>query len=88
MYERNLYISRIMPFVGKPPVKIITGMRRSGKSCLMRLVMDRLRSEGVPEKRILYIDKESYEFDAIRTYHDLAEYVEARRGVGRGVAQW
>ncbi len=73
-----------MPFLGKPVIKVITGMRRSGKSCLMRLLIDKLVADGVDREQIIYIDKESYEFDAIRTYHDLAAHIKAVRGKGRG----
>lgn len=79
MYKRNVYLERIAPFLGKPVVKVITGMRRSGKSCLVRLLMEKLVADGVPRAQIVYIDKESYEFDAIRTYHDLAAHVKTAR---------
>lgn len=67
-----------MPFIGKPVIKVITGMRRTGKSYLLRLLMERLKGQGIAESSFIYIDKESYEFDAIRNYHDLAHYVAER----------
>lgn len=79
MYKRNHYLKKIAPFMGKPVVKVITGMRRSGKSCLVRLLIDKLVADGVRREQIIYVDKESYEFDAIRTYHDLAAHVKALR---------
>ncbi|MEI7947847.1 MAG: ATP-binding protein [bacterium] len=85
MYKRNLYVKQIEPFLGKPVVKVITGMRRSGKSCLVRLLMDKLVADGVRREKIIYVDKESYEFDAIRTYHDLAAHVKATRPKGKEV---
>ena len=85
MYNRNQYIERILPFLGKPIVKVITGMRRSGKSCLIRLLIKKLLADGVCREQIIYVDKESYEFDAIRTYHDLAAYIKATRVKGKGV---
>ena len=57
-------------------VKVITGMRRAGKSCLVRLLMEKLIAGGVRREQIVYVDKESYAFDAIRTYHDLAAHVQ------------
>ncbi len=84
MYTRNIYIRAISPFVGKPVVKVITGMRRSGKSCLVRLLMEQLRQSGVAKKQIVYVDKESYEFDAIRDYHDLADVVADARKATKG----
>ena len=85
MYKRNLYIRKITPFLGKPVVKVITGMRRSGKSCLVRLLIDKLMADGVNRGQIVYIDKESYEFDAIHTYHDLAAHVKAAQQNAGGI---
>lgn len=84
MYKRNLYMKQIAPFLGKPVVKVITGMRRAGKSCLVRMLIDKLVADGVRRGQIVYIDKESYAFDAIRTYHDLAAHVQAERSKGGG----
>ncbi len=85
VYKRNLYIERIAPFLGKPLIKVLTGMRRSGKSCIVRLLIEKLVAEGTPRNRIVYVDKESYAFDAIRTYHDLAAHVETARAKSRGM---
>ncbi|MEI8243172.1 MAG: ATP-binding protein [bacterium] len=85
MYTRSNYLRQIEPFLRKPVVKVLTGMRRSGKSCLMRLLMEKLAAEGVARGRIVYIDKESYAFDAIRTYHDLVAHVTAARPKGHGM---
>jgi uncharacterized protein len=85
MYTRNNYIQAISPFIGKPVVKVITGMRRSGKSCLVRLLIEQLRKNGVNKKQIVYVDKEAYAFDAIRDYHDLAAYVDDARKTTKGV---
>ncbi len=85
MYKRNLYLKQIEPFLGNSVVKVITGMRRSGKSCLVRLLMNKLVANGVQPEQIVYVNKESYEFDAIRTYHDLAAHVKALRPKGKKV---
>lgn len=85
MYKRNLYLKQIEPFLGNSVVKVITGMRRSGKSCLVRLLMNKLVADGVQPEQIVYVNKESYEFDAIRTYHDLAAHVKALRPKGKKV---
>jgi hypothetical protein len=71
MYRRSLYLERIRPFLGKPVVKVVTGMRRVGKSCFMRQTIELLRQAGVTERQILYIDKESLEFEHIANYRDL-----------------
>ncbi|RLC31501.1 MAG: ATPase [Deltaproteobacteria bacterium] len=77
MYKRNLYIDRIRPFVGKPVVKVITGMRRVGKSCLLRLMIDGLADRGKNGKGILYINKESLDWNFIQNHNDLNAYVKA-----------
>lgn len=71
MYTRKLYLERIAPFVGKPVVKVITGMRRVGKSYLLRQLMEQFASDGVPSRNVLYVDKESLDFEHVRTYSDL-----------------
>ncbi|MBT4087467.1 MAG: ATP-binding protein [Deltaproteobacteria bacterium] len=76
MYIRGNYTDRIRPFIGKPVIKVITGMRRSGKSTFVKQIIAHLAVELVPEKSILYINKESLEFDFIRNYRDLHTYVQ------------
>ena len=71
MYTRNIYLNKIRPFLGKPVIKVITGMRRVGKSCLLRQVIDLLKEDGVAPERILRIDKESLDFEHIKNYDDL-----------------
>jgi predicted AAA+ superfamily ATPase len=50
-------------------------MRRSGKSCLMKLLIERLKEQGICSYDIIYINKELIDFDDIRTYHDLNDYI-------------
>jgi len=76
VYKRNLYIEKIRPFIGKPVIKVITGMRRVGKSCFQQMIMNELRDQNVAKKRILYINKESLEYDFIQSYNELNCYVE------------
>ena len=68
---RNSYLEKLRPFEDKPVIKVLTGLRRSGKSYLLRMKIEQLRAAGVPDSHILYIDKESLEFEDIRTYQDL-----------------
>lgn len=75
MYKRNLYIEKIRSYIDKPVVKVITGMRRVGKSCFLQLIMNELYARKVPKKSILYINKESLDYDFIQDYRDLNSYV-------------
>ena len=73
--ERALYTSKIKPFINKSLIKIITGQRRVGKSYLLFQLIDYLKKQNINEKRILYINKELYKFDRIKTYIDLLKYI-------------
>ena len=75
MYTRNFYLDKIKPFMGKPVIKIITGVRRVGKSCFLKQIIQLLKQQQVNEKNILYIDMEQLEFDFIKNYRDLDNYV-------------
>ena len=75
MKLRQTYIDAMKPFMGKPVIKVITGMRRVGKSVLLELLKQDLVNQGVAPAHILMINKESLEFDFIKTYTDLYAYV-------------
>ena len=71
---RNRYLNALSAFMDKPVIKVLKGMRRVGKSVLMQLYMDKLRESGIAQSNILYINKESLEFEFIKTYTDLYRY--------------
>ena len=75
LFKRKYYLQKIAPFIGKDLIKVITGQRRTGKSYFLRQIAEDLK-ETTPEKLQIYIDKERLEFDFIKTYEDLAKYVE------------
>lgn len=75
MYKRNLYLSKVRPFVNKPVIKVITGMRRVGKSNLLKMIISDLISGNIKEDNILYINKESLEYEFIENHRDLHRYV-------------
>lgn len=53
MIKRETYLSRIRPFIGKDLVKILTGIRRSGKSVMLELIKDELKASGVSESQFI-----------------------------------
>lgn len=75
MYTRNLYLDKISPFFNKPVIKIITGMRRVGKSCLLKIIIENIMASDIQNKNILYINKESLDFDFIYDYKTLHQYI-------------
>ncbi len=68
---RERYLNAIETFIDKPVVKVLKGMRRVGKSVIMQLLIERLINRGISSGNILYINKESLAFDAIKDYRDL-----------------
>ena len=58
MINRELYIKRIAPFIDKPIIKVITGIRRCGKSTFLKMLMNNLKSNGVAAENILFINKD------------------------------
>lgn len=65
MINRPLYLEKIMPYADTPFVKILTGVRRCGKSTILKMIMEQLRQRGVPEEQIV-----SYRFDSME-YEDM-----------------
>ena len=78
MIRRQYYLDKIKPFLGKGIVKAVTGLRRVGKSVFVRQVIELLKENGVAQSNIIYIDKESLDFDFIRDYKDLHRFVEEK----------
>ncbi|MCF8357993.1 MAG: ATP-binding protein [Prolixibacteraceae bacterium] len=78
MVLREKYLNRIIPFIDKPLIKTITGVRRCGKSTLLRQIENFLIKQGIGKSRIISINKELFEFDAIRNYKDLHQYISSK----------
>lgn len=76
--QRNEYLDKLIAFKDKNIIKIITGIRRCGKSTLMEIYQDHLRSIGVEEKQIISINFEDYDFRPLRDPAKLHAYVKER----------
>ena len=75
---RKIYTERIRPYMNTQIIKVIVGQRRVGKSYLLYQLMDEVKKQ-FPKADVLYINKELFEFDNIRTYIDLVQYVRTNR---------
>lgn len=73
--QRSEYLDKLIAFKDKNIIKIITGIRRCGKSTLMEIYQDYLRSIGVEEKQIISINFEDYDFRSLRDPGKLHAYV-------------
>lgn len=71
---RQAYIDKIEKYLGKETIIVLVGQRRVGKSYMMMTVRDQKASN--PDNNIIYIDKEKREFDSIRNYQDLNQYID------------
>jgi len=60
MIFRNTYLEKIRPFIGKPLVKVLTGIRRSGKSTVLKMLKDELLSQGIANEQIIMLNFESF----------------------------
>lgn len=74
---RNTYLNQLIAFQDKEPVKVITGIRRCGKSSLLKLMQEYLLSTGVKQDQIIAINFESLEFQELN-YKELYEYVKGK----------
>lgn len=78
MVKRENYLRKIRGFYHKDLIKVITGIRRCGKSVLLMQIMEELRADGVADSQIIYINFEDYDYSFIRTGMDLHEYVKKK----------
>jgi hypothetical protein len=77
MIKRELYLNQLRDFIDKPFIKVITGLRRSGKSSILMLLRDELLTRTV-ENNIIYINFESFEFSEIDTADRLYDFVKTK----------
>ena len=74
LIKRPSYTERIAPFINKNIIKVLTGQRRVGKSCILRQIQDHIM-QTQPESNTICINKELEEYSFIRTHDDLSQYV-------------
>ena len=78
MIKREIYLSRVRPFYESEMVKVITGIRRCGKSTIMRQIIGEIKEKGIDETHIIYVNFEDYKYRKISNADALYEYVEER----------
>ena len=75
MLKREIYLSRIRGFYDSDLVKILVGIRRCGKSVILKQIIDEIKEKGIKEDHILYINFEFIEFEDLKDYKKLNSYV-------------
>lgn len=72
--ERKEYIDKIKPFINKPVIKVITGMRRVGKSTFLKIISQKILKD-IEESNKIYLNFETLELLKIKTDIELVEYL-------------
>lgn len=75
--NRDLYLNKLVSFCDMEPVKVITGIRRCGKSSLLKLMVNYLKEKGIETERIIEMNFESFEFKDM-TEKDFYNYVKEK----------
>lgn len=75
LIERPIYTERIKPFIDKGIIKVLTGQRRVGKSCILMQLINDIKLSN-PTSNIVYINLEYEEFRQIRNEEDLFAYLQ------------
>jgi uncharacterized protein len=78
MIERTQYLDELKSFQNKQVIKVITGIRRCGKSTLMSQFQSYLKTQGIKDEQFININFEDLEFENLKTYKDLYDYILAK----------
>lgn len=75
MIQRNIYMKKIEKWIDKPVIKVITGIRRCGKSSLMRMTIDELHKKGIEKDHILFLNLELFDLKYLHVDVELHAYI-------------
>lgn len=78
MLKRELYLSRIRGFYDSDLVKILVGIRRCGKSVILKQIMEELKEKGIDAEHIMYVNFELIEYEELRDYKKLNSYIKEK----------
>ena len=73
--ERQVYLNKLISYKDKSLIKVITGIRRCGKSTIMEIYRDWLKDSGVLPEQIVYLNFEDYDYYELRDPKKLYDYV-------------
>ena len=78
MVERKAYLDLLKKWKDDEVIKVVTGIRRCGKSTLLKMYMEFLKSQGISDDRIIFINFEELEYEHISDYKILYNYIKER----------
>jgi predicted AAA+ superfamily ATPase len=76
--ERKAYLDQLAVWREEEIIKVVTGVRRCGKSTLFELYIERLKADGVADEQIIFVNLEDEDFSELLDYKKLHEYVKVR----------
>lgn len=79
MIKREEILKRIRPFYNNELIKVLIGLRRSGKSVLLHQIIEELLESGVDQKQIIYMNFEDFQYSFITNAQDLYDYISKKR---------
>ena len=75
MIKRKFYLEKIVKLIDTEDIKVITGVRRCGKTVLLKQIIDELENRGIASENIIYMSFESSKYKNIRNDNDLDEFI-------------
>ena len=78
MIPRDEYLNFLLRFKNQQIIKVISGIRRCGKSTLLELFREYLLNNGVDKEQIIFINFEDLEYEELQDYHKLYNYVKSK----------
>ncbi len=78
MLKRERYLSRIRGFYDSDLVKILVGIRRCGKSVILKQIMNELKEKGVDADHIIHVNFEFIEYEYLQDYKELNKYIKEK----------
>lgn len=76
--KRQQYLQQVRPFYKSDIIKVITGVRRAGKSVLLRTIMEELSASGIDDSHIIYLNLEDLDYEYIENASDLNREIKSR----------
>ncbi|MFA7378259.1 MAG: ATP-binding protein [Bacilli bacterium] len=78
LFKRELYLSRLREYYDIDLIKVLTGIRRAGKSKILEQIIDELKERGIDESHIVFINFEDLDFQYLDTANKLNDYVKTK----------
>ena len=84
MIQRTKYLDKIIPFIDQPLIKVIIGVRRSGKTVLLSQVREHIADSGIPEDRLINLNFESFANRRLLNAENLYDYIVEKSKQAKG----